>query len=76
MKVKAEKKRGFFLNVLAEFLLLENHLCNVYEAWIQRKKNCLSKKNSKIKTGRRLPGEIVRALNYIKKSRLKILRVF
>ena len=73
---KSRKEKRFFLNVLAEFLLLENHLCNVYEAWIQRKKNCLSKKNSKIKTGRRLPGEIVRALNYIKKSRLKILRVF
>ena len=41
---KSRKEKRIFLNVLAEFLLLQNHLCNVYEAWIQSKKNCLSKK--------------------------------
>lgn len=41
-----------------------------------RVRKTASVKNRKIKTGRKLPGEIVRALNSIKKSRLKILRVF
>ena len=41
-----------------------------------RVRKTASVKNSKRKNGRKLPGEIVRALNSIKKSRLKVLRVF
>lgn len=38
MKEKQKKKRIFFLNVFAEFMLLEKPFHKTYEVWIQDKK--------------------------------------